>query len=98
MNALLVNAVAVEKTYGSGELAVPVLKGVTLEVRAGGLVLLMGPSGSGKTTLISVLAGLLRPSAGLVELCGATISALSEVQIAAVRRSKVVTQIGRAHV
>ena len=85
-SVLLVNAVEVEKTYGSGELAVPVLKGVSLEVRAGELVLFMGPSGSGKTTLISVLAGLMRPSGGRVDLCGPTISELTEVQIAAVRR------------
>jgi putative ABC transport system ATP-binding protein len=86
VNRLLVSATGVEKTYGKGELAVRVLEGVSLEVRAGELVLLMGPSGSGKTTLISVLAGLLRPSAGRVELCGSPISELSEAEVAAVRR------------
>ncbi|MCC6213792.1 MAG: ABC transporter ATP-binding protein [Polyangiaceae bacterium] len=86
MSDVLVRASDVEKTYGSGELAVPVLKRISLEVRAGALVLLMGPSGSGKTTLVSVLAGLLRPTAGHVELCGARISELSESKVAAVRR------------
>jgi putative ABC transport system ATP-binding protein len=82
----LVRARDVCKSFGSGDLATSVLAGVTLEVSAGELVLLMGPSGSGKTTLISVLAGLLRPSSGRVELCGEPISDMSEALVARVRR------------
>jgi putative ABC transport system ATP-binding protein len=81
-----VRATDVAKTFGTGELATPVLEGVTLRIDAGELVLLMGPSGSGKTTLISVLAGLLRPSGGHVLLCGEPISELSESEVARVRR------------
>jgi putative ABC transport system ATP-binding protein len=83
---ILVRAEGVTKTYGSGELATPVLHSVSLELPAGELVLLMGPSGSGKTTLISVLAGLLKPTSGRVELCGEPISRLSEAAITRVRR------------
>ncbi|MBI3201647.1 MAG: ABC transporter ATP-binding protein [Myxococcales bacterium] len=86
MTRVLVRSVALEKTFGEGELATPVLKGISVEVAAGELVLLMGPSGSGKTTLISVLAGLLRPTAGHVELCGAPISDLHEADVTRVRR------------
>lgn len=86
MTRVLVRADALEKTFGSGELETPVLKGIAMEVFAGELVLLMGPSGSGKTTLISILAGLLRPSAGHVELCGAPISELHEAEVTRVRR------------
>ncbi|MBE7485291.1 MAG: ABC transporter ATP-binding protein [Polyangiaceae bacterium] len=57
-----------------------------MEVFAGELVLLMGPSGSGKTTLISILAGLLRPTGGQVELCGARISEQHEAEVTRVRR------------
>jgi putative ABC transport system ATP-binding protein len=85
--SVLVRATDVTKTYGEGALATPVLHGVSLEVRAGELTLLMGPSGSGKTTLISILAGLLRPTSGSVELCGQTISALPEAAVAKVRRA-----------
>jgi putative ABC transport system ATP-binding protein len=85
---VLLRAVDVRKTYGRGELAVHVLHGVSLEVPAGELALLMGPSGSGKTTLISILAGLLRPSHGRVELCGSVISTMAEADIGKVRREK----------
>lgn len=83
---ILVRAEAVTKTYGSGELATPVLHSVSLALPAGELVLLMGPSGSGKTTLISVLAGLLRPTSGRVELCGEPISEQSQAAVTRVRR------------
>ncbi|MBI3724971.1 ABC transporter ATP-binding protein [bacterium] len=83
---LLVRARGVTKTFGTGPLATPVLKGIDLEIATGELALLMGPSGSGKTTLISVLAGLLRATSGTVELCSQKISELPEDAIARVRR------------
>ncbi len=83
---VLVDAHGVRKTFGHGELATPVLKGIDMKVFAGELALLMGPSGSGKTTLISVLAGLLKPTGGTVELCGETLTSLSETAITSIRR------------
>src|SRR4051812_17917785 len=50
--------------------------GFTLDVALGfgpGLSVLFGPSGSGKTTILSAIAGLLRPAAGSVTLCGETL-------------------------
>ncbi len=52
------------KAYGSGDNAVWALRGVNLEAYAGQMTLLVGPSGCGKTTLISLIAGLLDPTAG----------------------------------
>lgn len=83
---VLVCACGLTKTYGTGALATPVLHGIDIAIRGGELTLIMGPSGSGKTTLISILAGLLRPTAGDVELCGQPISRLPEGKVAEVRR------------
>ncbi len=85
----LVRAREVVRRFRSGDESLEVLSGVSLEVRGGELVLLMGPSGSGKTTLLSILAGLMRPSAGEVEIVGQSLSALSESQVAGLRRKSV---------
>ena len=60
-------AKAVEKRYGR----VTALSGVDLEVEEGQLVGLLGPNGAGKSTLVKIACGLVRASAGSVEICGA---------------------------
>jgi ABC-2 type transport system ATP-binding protein len=55
------------KTYGSGLTA---LKGVNLEIRKGEILALLGPNGAGKTTLISIVCGIVTPSAGRVVVDG----------------------------
>jgi putative ABC transport system ATP-binding protein len=89
MKEPLIRARSVSKTFRAGANDTPVLFDVSLDLPPGELALLMGPSGSGKTTLLSILAGLLRPSAGSVELCGASITSLAEPAVAAVRRKNV---------
>jgi putative ABC transport system ATP-binding protein len=79
-------AIAVEcrnlgKDFGGGETRVRALIDVELAVHAGELTLLVGPSGCGKTTLISIVAGLLRPTTGEVDVFGATQSRLSSRQL-----------------
>src|SRR6202163_795379 len=77
------------KTYFLGEVDVPVLKGVTLEIGKGEMVALMGSSGSGKTTLMNILGCLDRPTAGEYWLDGEEISSLSQEQRADVRNRKI---------
>lgn len=89
MSTPLVRVSGVTKSFGAEEQATSVLVGIDLEIHAGELTLLMGPSGSGKTTLVSILAGLLRPTSGRVELCGAPISELDEAAVSRVRRKHV---------
>jgi branched-chain amino acid transport system ATP-binding protein len=57
---------AVDVGYGT----TPVLRGVSLEVRAGELVTLIGANGAGKTTTIRSISGLLRPTAGAIRFEG----------------------------
>ena len=60
----------IAKEFGSGETRTRVLHGIDVDIGCGALTLLVGPSGCGKTTLISIIAGLLDPTAGDVSLFG----------------------------
>jgi putative ABC transport system ATP-binding protein len=66
------------RSFGSGETATTVLRGVSLELYGGQVLLLMGPSGSGKSTLLAVLSGLLRPDNGEVVALGQQLGQMSE--------------------
>jgi len=77
---------AVRKSFGEGEAAIEVLRGVDFEAIQGKLTFLVGPSGCGKTTLISVIAGLLDKNAGQVELFGQDLEALTPRQRILFRR------------
>jgi putative ABC transport system ATP-binding protein len=85
---ILVKARELTKTYRMGHAETRVLRGVSLDLRAGELALLMGPSGSGKTTLLCILSGMLSPTSGEVELCGVPITRLPERHAAEVRRAR----------
>lgn len=85
----MIEADGVRMTYGKGALATHVLHDVSLAVPRGQLALLTGPSGSGKTTLISILAGLIRPTAGVIDVCGQRLTSLTEAAKAQVRRDHV---------
>lgn len=77
---------AVHKSFGEGDAAIEVLRGVDFEALAGKLTFLVGPSGCGKTTLISVIAGLLDRSAGTVELFGQDLQSIPPRQRILFRR------------
>jgi putative ABC transport system ATP-binding protein len=69
------------KSFGSGETRVHALRGVDLEVMQGSITLLVGPSGCGKTTLISIIAGLLDPTEGSLEVLGHNLPALAPSEL-----------------
>ncbi len=76
--APLVEIENLRKSYVRGGQEVPVLLGLSLEIRAGEFTALMGPSGSGKTTLLNLIAGIDRPSGGVLRIAGRDIQSLSE--------------------
>src|SRR5207237_5076144 len=79
----------VYKSYRRGEVDIPVLQGVALEIERGELVALVGTSGSGKSTLMNILGCLDRPTAGEYWLDGEEVSQLSADARAMVRNKKI---------
>jgi putative ABC transport system ATP-binding protein len=84
-----VRLVDVHKIYRTGEMEVPAVRGVSLEIKRGEFVALMGASGSGKSTLMNILGCLDRPSAGSYFLDGADVSGLNRDQLADIRNRKI---------
>ena len=82
----ILQARSVEKHFTEGRETVPVLRGIDFDVARGEIVSLEGPSGSGKTTFLSILGGILTPSAGEVVIDGARIEAGRERALAEIRR------------
>ncbi|HTM70946.1 MAG TPA: ABC transporter ATP-binding protein, partial [Luteimonas sp.] len=77
------------KTYRMGEVEVPALRGVDLDLYRGEFVVLLGPSGSGKSTLLNILGGLDVPTAGEVWYEGHHLTGASERELTLFRREHV---------
>ncbi|OBI78790.1 ABC transporter ATP-binding protein [Mycobacterium asiaticum] len=75
--------------YSSGGYALRPINGLSLDVAAGSLLILLGPSGCGKTTLLSCLGGILRPKSGVIKFDGVEITALDGAAMARYRLEKV---------
>ena len=73
------------RVYSTPEGDAAALQGLTLDVEKREVVVVLGPSGSGKTTLLRILAGLERPSAGVVRVFGTNVAILSALARGAYR-------------
>jgi putative ABC transport system ATP-binding protein len=77
------------KNYTLGNVVVPALRGVSLEVAAGDFLSIAGPSGSGKTTLLNLIGCVDTPTSGIVEVAGKDTSQLSERELTDLRLRKI---------
>ncbi len=89
MSAPMVRCEGLVQVYGAPGEEVTALRGVDLTVEAGTSVALLGPSGAGKSTLLWLLAGLLKPTAGVAEVCGRRVNDLSRRSAAQMRLREV---------
>jgi putative ABC transport system ATP-binding protein len=89
LTAVAIRAQGLTKWFGDGEMRITAVREVSFEARFGELLYIVGPSGSGKTTLLSILSGILRPSAGKVELEGRDIWQMSANELADFRLQKI---------
>ncbi|WP_348735876.1 ABC transporter ATP-binding protein [Spiroplasma endosymbiont of Ammophila pubescens] len=85
----VIELVNVKKSYITGEVETPVLKGINLKLEKGDFIVILGPSGSGKTTLLNIISGLDKVSSGDVFAIGYNLSLLKDVDLTKFRRDNV---------
>ena len=78
-----------KKYYGSDEVLVKALDGVSLEINRGEFVAIVGTSGSGKSTLLNMIGGLDNPTYGKIEIDGNEISKMSDEELTIFRRRQI---------
>lgn len=78
MNKNIIACRNLRKSYYQGELEVPVLMGIDLNVQAGDTLAIVGASGSGKSTLLHLLGGLDAPTGGEIRIMGQEIATINE--------------------
>ncbi len=85
----MIRLTGIERVFPVGDEQVHALRGVSLDIGAGEYLSIMGPSGSGKSSLLNVIGLLDRPNAGRYELDGRDVTALTDDDLARVRREKI---------
>jgi putative ABC transport system ATP-binding protein len=85
----MIRLTGIERTFLVGGEEVHALRAVNLAITKGEYLSIMGPSGSGKSTLLNIIGLLDRPNAGTYELDGRNVTALTDDDLARVRREKI---------
>ncbi|MBI5724270.1 MAG: ABC transporter ATP-binding protein [Planctomycetes bacterium] len=84
----ILSAKRLHKSFGRGDAAVHVLRGLDIDVRRGEFLAVMGPSGCGKSTLLHILGMMTQPDAGSIELDGKAVE-FSPAGQTAIRKTRV---------
>ncbi|AVN64077.1 hypothetical protein CG003_00070 [Mesoplasma florum] len=79
----------VRKSYITGDLETPILKGIDVKLDKGDFIVILGPSGSGKTTFLNVISGLDKATEGDVFILGSNLSLLKDSHLTKFRRRNV---------
>jgi putative ABC transport system ATP-binding protein len=80
----------VTKTYKNNRHGdIVAVRNLTLAIKKGETIILSGPSGSGKSTVLNMIAGLIKPTSGSVEVAGQVVSKLPEHFASLYRREKI---------
>jgi len=85
----MVKLTDITKVYHAGDVPVPALRGINLEIGEGEFLAIMGPSGSGKSTLLNILGCLDKSTTGRYDLDGLEVSAFDEDHLAVIRNRKI---------
>ena len=89
MSESIIHLEGIHKSYYIGKQAIPVLKGINLDIFRNDYVALMGPSGSGKSTLMNILGCLDSPTMGKYILNGQDVSKMEDDDLATVRNKEI---------
>jgi putative ABC transport system ATP-binding protein len=89
VGSALIRVSRVEKTYGSGDVAMHALRGLSVDIGSGEFVVVLGPSGSGKTTLMDLVGGIERPTGGTIEVAGQALAGLDDAALTEFRRRNI---------
>src|ERR1700679_4080254 len=77
------------KTYRSGRLEVPAVRGVSFSIKRGEFVAIVGPSGSGKSTLFYLLGGLTQATTGRIVIDGVDFATLDDAERTRLRKQRI---------
>jgi len=80
---------SIVKVYRAGDVPVPALRGIDLEIQRGEFLSIVGPSGSGKSTLMHILGCLDRPSRGVYQFEGRDVHRMTDAQLATIRSRRI---------
>ena len=82
---MILDLKGIYKNYKAGDLDVPVLKNINLQVKEGDYLSIMGPSGSGKSTLMNIIGLLDKPTSGTYLFDGVDISVQNDHSLSDIR-------------